>query len=535
MLTVSGLHVPISVEDDALQAVIAEKLRISREEIRSYRILRKSIDARKKQDIYFNEQVAVSLTTDLERRLILRGDHSVAPYHQTAKTDLPTGTEPVRGRIIVVGLGPAGLFAAYRLAEYGFRPLVIERGRPIGERTVDVNTFWQSGLLDENSNVMFGEGGAGTFSDGKLTTRIKDPRAEHVLDVFIEHGAPEEIRYLAKPHIGTDRLRGIVSELRKRIEALGGEVRFSSCLVGLEQADGTLTAARIRSERGEETVPCSALVLAIGQGARDTYRMLLNRGVQMQPKPFAIGVRVEHPQTLVDRSQYGAYAGDPRLGAAEYRLTARSGDRGVYTFCMCPGGYVVASSSGRGQVVVNGMSNYARDGENANAAIVVQVGQQDFGTDPLAGVRYCEKLERDAFLAGGGDYCAPASRIADFLAHGKPHAFGSVKPTYRPGVRAVDLWECLPEPIARGIANGILDFAEHLRGFDLQDGVLTAVESRTSAPVRINRTEEGESVSLCGLYPVGEGAGYAGGIVSAAVDGLRAAEKLIAKYRAPGV
>lgn len=283
----------------------------------------------------------------------------------------------------------------------------------------------------------------------------------------------------------------------------------------------------------EEQVPCSALVLATGQGARDTYRMLFDAGIAMQPKAFAVGVRVEHPQSVVDRAQYGALAGDPRLGAAEYHLAARNGTRGVYTFCMCPGGVVVASSSGPEQVVTNGMSDYARAGENANAAIVVQVGPDDFGSAPLDGVRFCERLEREAFLAGGRSYHAPASRIADFLEKRAPHGFGGVRPTYQPGVVPVSLWDALPPFVAEGVAGGIRAFSGQLRGFDMADGVLTAVESRTSAPVRITRTELGESVSLSGVYPVGEGAGYAGGIVSAAVDGLRAVERIIEKYRVP--
>lgn len=533
MLIVSELHVPLAAAEEALAAHVAGRLCIPEREVRSIRILRKSLDARKKQDIHFQMQVVVSLEPALEKRLLQRGDIRISPYRPAETTSLRHGKETPHGRIAVAGLGPAGLFAAYLLAEHGYRPLVIERGRPVEERAADVDRFWRGGPLAPDSNVMFGEGGAGTFSDGKLTTRIKDPRADSVLRILAAHGAPEEIVYLARPHIGTDRLRSVVSALRRKIEALGGEVRFSTRLCGLERADDALCALRVQCGGTEERIPCAALVLATGQGARDTYRMLLDAGVSMQPKAFAVGVRAEHPQAMIDRVQYGALAGDPRLGAAEYRLTARSGARGVYTFCMCPGGSVVASSSAPQQVVVNGMSDYARDGKNANAAIVVQVGPEDFGMDPLDGVLFCERLERDAFLAGGGNFCAPASRIADYLERRTPRSFGGVQPTYRPGVAPVSLWDCLPEVVAAGVADGIRAFSRSLRGYDLPDGVLTAVESRTSAPVRISRTECGESLSLPGLYPVGEGAGYAGGIVSAAVDGVRAAERIIGKYCVP--
>ena len=533
MPLVTDFRVPLGTPDEELPALAAARLRVPAHAVCAITILRKSLDARKKQDIHFQLQVAVTLAPAQEIRVLQRGDAGIRRFAPEVPAPVAQGTEEPRGRILVAGLGPAGLFAAYCLAQQGYQPLVVERGRPVSERTADVQRFWSGGALDPESNVMFGEGGAGTFSDGKLTTRIKDPRAASVLRVLVEHGAPAEIAYLAKPHIGTDRLRLVVSHLRQKIEAMGGEVRFSTTLCGLEQDGGTLSGVRVKCGGREERIPCAALVLAIGQGARDTYRMLFHAGVAMQPKAFAVGVRVEHPQAMIDRAQYGALVGDPRLGAAEYRLTARSGSRGVYTFCMCPGGYVVASSSGEQQVVVNGMSDYARDGQNANAAIVVQVGPEDFGDGPLDGVRFCERLERQAFSAGGGTYAAPASRIDDFLSHHMPRSFGSVTPTYRPGVMPADLWACLPEPVAAGVAAGIRGFAAQLRGFDLPDGVLTAVESRTSAPVRIMRSATGESVSWPGLYPVGEGAGYAGGIVSAAVDGMRAAERIISRFCTP--
>ena len=439
------------------------------------------------------------------------------------------GTKEPEGRIVVVGLGPAGLFAAWTLAKHGYRPLVIERGKPIDERVKDVHRYWSGSIRepDPDSNVAFGEGGAGTFSDGKLTTRIRDPHIDGVLKTLIDCGAPEEIGYLAKPHIGTDRLRETVHTLRSRIEQAGGEVRFSTTLKDFRTLDGRIS--HVLLAHGETTVwePCAALILAIGHGARDTARILFDKGVSMAPKAFAIGVRAEHPQSLINQSQYGPMANHPRLGAAEYRLTAKSGERGVYTFCMCPGGQVVASASGPEQVVVNGMSNFARDGKNANAAVVVQITPDDFGTHPLDGLRYLDRLERETFRLGGADGCAPASTVGAFLRDEVSKPSQSVSPTYRPGVRYTRLSDCLPDFTAAGIRNGIRAFGRQLKGYDMEEAVLTAIESRTSSPLRILRDEGMESVTHKGLYPVGEGAGYAGGIVSAAVDGVKAAETVM--------
>ena len=531
MIQINDIRVPYLDAEAEWKKYAAKICRVREEDLKSARILKKSLDARKKQDIVYLMSVAVSMDPKKEKRVLGCGDSRIQLYATPAPEEIPIGTESLRGRAVVVGLGPAGLFCAYTLARYGYRPLVIERGRPISERVRDVEGFWSGAGLDPESNVMFGEGGAGTFSDGKLTSRSKDARGMEVLRIFKEHGAPEEIEYLAKPHIGTDKLRGIVSAMRESIERMGGEVRFSCRLEQILREGNRLTGVRICRNGRTETEPCDALVLAIGQGARDTYRMLLASGVSMQPKPFAVGCRIEHPQEMINTIQFGNAVAAKQLGAAEYRLTGRSGDRGVYTFCMCPGGKVVGSSSGKEQVVVNGMSDYARDAENANAAIIVQVGPEDFGTDPLSGVTYAERLERDAFLLGGGDFRAPASRVDDFLAGRKSGAFGNVLPSYRPGVCPADLSRCLPDYVAEGIRDGILAFSRQMKGYDLADAVLTAVESRSSSPVRILRDEDGESVSVRGIYPVGEGAGYAGGIVSAAIDGMRAAERIIRRYR----
>lgn len=534
MLLLRDLRAPLDVDEAALAQLAAQALHVPAREVRSVRLVRRALDARKKQDIHLRLHLLAALDPALEASLLKRGLPHVAPCPAQEAVEPIAGSETPRGRIAVAGLGPAGLFAAWLLARQGYRPLVIERGRPVEERAADVERFWAGGALLAESNAMFGEGGAGTFSDGKLTSRSKDPRADTVLRVLAEHGAPEEIRYLAKPHIGTDRLRTVVRSLRRQIESLGGEVRFSARLDGLAvDGAGALSSILVHGGAAGERIPCAALVLAIGQGARDTYRMLHSLGVAMEPKPFAVGVRVEHPQPLIDRAQFGALAGDPRLGAAEYRLTARAQDRGVYTFCMCPGGVVVQTACAPEQSAVNGMSCYARDGENANAAVVVQVRPEDCGMGALDGVAFCERLERAAFLAGGGGGLAPAERLADFLAHTAPCAFGAVRPTCRPGVAPANLWDCLPPFVAQGVAQGLTAFAAQLRGFDLPDAVLTAVESRTSAPLRIVRGADMESVSHPGLYPVGEGAGYAGGIVSAAIDGLRAAERIIGRFAPP--
>ncbi len=424
----------------------------------------------------------------------------------------------------VVGLALGGGLMA------GLRPIVLERGKCAEERKADVRRFWTGGALDPESNAMFGEGGAGAFSDGKLTTRIKDPLCDEVLRTLVRFGAPADTAVEAKPHIGTDKLTGIISAIRMEIERLGGEVRFGTALGGLVCADGRLVAVRAKTASGEETITCSACVLAVGQNADDTYRMLFAAGLEMTAKPYAVGVRIEHPRELIDRSQYGAHMDNPRLGAAEYRFADRSGDRGVYTFCMCPGGKVIACSNEDGRVIVNGMSEHARNARNSNAAIVVQVDEKDFPQGPLGGLAFREKLERAAFVAGGSGYKAPASTLGAFLAGVRPYGWGAVESSYAPGVTLCDLNALLPVLLAQGIRDAALAFGRKLRGFDMDDAVLTAIESRTSAPVRIVRDELGQATRVKGLYPCGEGAGYAGGIVSAAVDGMRAAERIMALY-----
>lgn len=527
-ILIRNIRREIDLSDEAFAAACRKRWGIPHGDPMRLRIVRQALDARKKDDIVFVVHAEVTVQKQLATRLLADRKLDAERIAPQKEEPLVFGTERAMGRIVVAGLGPGGLFAAWQLAQNGYRPLVIERGKPIDERVKDVEAYWDGGALDPESNVAFGEGGAGTFSDGKLTTRIRDRHIEGVTQALIACGAPEEIAYLAKPHIGTDRLRTVVKTMRETIERLGGEVRFSTKLTGLCVKDGTLKEITVESGGRRETIPCAALVLAIGQGARDTYRMLFSSGVAMAPKAFAVGVRAEHPQEWINKSQYGTLWAHPRLGAAEYRLTGKSGARGVYTFCMCPGGRVVASASDRGQIVVNGMSDYARDGENANAAVVVQVGPEDFGTHPLDGLRFSERLETEAFRLGDGT--APACTVGDFLNRAQTKRFGAVRPTYRPAVQGANLWECLPPFVAQGIADGLTAFGRQLKGYDAKDAVLTAVESRTSSPLRILRGENRQSVSCAGLYPVGEGAGYAGGIMSAAVDGRHAAEAVMRRF-----
>lgn len=531
-LLITDMKVPVQAGEKELPAIIAGQFHIPTESVRALRLVRQSLDARKKQDIHFLVSALVTLDASAEGKLLKRGDARVKPYEAPSDYTLVRGKEQPRGRIAVAGLGPAGLFAAYFLAREGYRPLVLERGSDIERRKEDVRRFWSGGEIDPNSNVMFGEGGAGTFSDGKLTTRIKDARAAVALETLKRFGAPEDIVYQAKPHIGTDLLRRVVKAMREEIVALGGEVRFGARLEDIRLQDGALRAITVKQGGQEERTECAALILATGQAARDTYEMLFNKGLTLLPKSFAVGVRIEHPQELIDRAQFGALAGHPRLGAAEYRLAGKSGARGVYTFCMCPGGYVVGAASGPGEVVVNGMSDRARDGENANAAVIVQVGPEDFGSGPLDGVRFQREIEQRAYAAGlkTGAYFAPAQRLEDFMRGTATKAFGEVTPSYRPGVYPTRLDTVLPPFIAEGIRDGIAAFSRQLAGYGLPDAVLTAVESRTSSPVRILRDLYGEAEGARGVFPVGEGAGYAGGIVSAAVDGMHAAERVASRY-----
>ncbi|KJR98874.1 MAG: hypothetical protein VR68_10095 [Peptococcaceae bacterium BRH_c4a] len=534
MIRVNDIKLPIDAgEREAIRKELVRRLKVLEREIIDFKIFRRSVDARNKTNkedvIYFVYTVDVLLAD--EARVLARskdGRMSVTPdlvYHYVTPGQLK-----MEGRPVVVGSGPAGLFAALILAEMGYSPLVLERGGDVNSRTEAVDRFWKTGVLDTECNVQFGEGGAGTFSDGKLTTLIRDRRCRKVLEELVLSGAPEEILYINKPHVGTDILKGVVKNIRGKIIKLGGEFRFN-CLV---------TDIPIRSGRVEGVVvndsavmiAAGAVILAIGHSARDTFGMLYERGVTMTPKAFSMGVRVEHPQGLIDKAQYKRLAGHEKLGAADYKLVYhdKSG-RSCYTFCMCPGGVVVAAASESGGVVTNGMSLYARDGKNANSALLVGITPDDFASrHPLAGIELQRKWERKAFMLGGGNYMAPAQLVGDFLKGRPTSALGSVTPSYTRGVIPADLSLCLPSHVVATIKKAITDFDSKLKGFAYPEAVLTGVETRSSSPVRINRNEEYQS-SVGGLYPAGEGAGYAGGIISSAADGIRVAEAIVAKYR----
>lgn len=523
-------NIILSIEDDIseVKKKAAKKLNISEKDFKSFKILRESIDARKKNSIKFSYSVLIEC--DNESKIIAHTDDKDIKTEETNFNEhFDYGMEKLEHRPVIIGMGPAGMFAGLLLAENGYKPLIIERGEDVDKRTETVQKFWNKGKLDTESNVQFGEGGAGTFSDGKLTTRIKDKRCNFVIQKFVDFGAPEEIIYSGKPHIGTDILKDVVKNIRKRIIELGGEIRFKSKMEDIISKNCNIEAIRVNG--GE--IPCEALILAIGHSSRDTYEMLYKNNIIMAVKPFAVGVRIEHSQSMIDESQYGRYAGNPKLKAADYRLTytSKTSGRAVYSFCMCPGGRVVAAASENKRLVTNGMSYYKRDMENANSAIVVSVRENDFdGKTPLKGMQFQRKYEEMAYNLGGGDYIAPIQLAGDFLKDKVSKKIGSIIPSYKPGYEFRDLRKCLPPYIINSLKEGILNFNCKIKGFASYDAVLTGIETRTSSPVRIERDDTLQSISLKGLYPAGEGAGYAGGIISAAVDGLKAAENIMKKW-----
>ena len=519
MIRISNLPLPVDGDLEQLRRKAARLLGLRPALVRDLTLVRQSIDARKKTDVHY--VCTVELSADHEEDLVRRANRKNIALFQRQPYVFPAAARTSPLPPVVVGMGPAGLFAALFLARAGLAPIVLERGRPVEQRAADVAAFWSSGVLDPLSNVQFGEGGAGTFSDGKLTTGTHDGRISAVLEALVEHGAPEDILWSHKPHIGTDVLRQVVKRIRAELLARGCDVRFEHRLTGLRQKDGRLTGLTVAAPGGPYDLEADALVLAPGHSARDTFRMLFEAGVPMEQKPFAIGVRIEHLQRDIDRAQYGPSAGHPALPPAEYKLNAPTPDgRGVYTFCMCPGGRVINASSEPGGVNVNGMSRHARDGRNANAAVLVGVRPDDFGGEhPLAGVYLQRRIEQAAFRCAGGALRAPCQRVGDFLA-GRPSAsLGSVAPTYLPGVTPGDMRAFLPEFITDDLRLALPKLGQRLKGFDHPDALLTGPETRSSAPVRILRNPRRES-AIAGLYPLGEGAGYAGGIVSAAVDGL---------------
>ncbi len=490
---------------------------------------KRSVDARKKKDIRLVYTVAARFSEPRHVPCVSHGAIRISPL-QEEKLDIVTGSEKTAYPPLVVGMGPAGLFAALLLAENGYAPVVIDRGDPVSERILCHERFVRFGILDSESNIQFGAGGAGTFSDGKLLTRINDPRISYVLQRFCDFGAPEEILVSAKPHIGTDLLTGIVDRMLTRIAGLGGTVHYRCRLDGIRRLpDGGLLACT-----GGGEIACSAVILAPGHSARDTYDMLMRDGIEIIAKPFSVGVRIEHLQEHIDRTLYGSFAGHPKLGRGEYHLSDTTSGRGVYTFCMCPGGQVVAAASEEGGVVVNGMSNYARNGKNANSAVAVSVRLSDFNGTPEGAIAFQRSLEQTAYLAGGGDYSAPIQTVGDFLAcrHGSEPT--DVIPTYRNGaVKLADMNAVLPGFVAAELRRGLLSFERKLPGFASSSAILSGVETRTSAPVRILRNENMTATQNDRIYPCGEGAGYAGGITSAAVDGIRAALAFMRRF-APG-
>ena len=528
MLRLNELKLPLEHSPAALRAAILVRLKVKDSELLSFTIFKRSHDARKKNNLLLIYSVDVELIDEAAVLQRCADDRHLLPTPDMAYRFVAQAPTDLPHRPLVVGFGPCGIFAALVLAQMGFKPIVLERGKAVRERTKDTWGLWRKSELNPESNVQFGEGGAGTFSDGKLYSQIKDPKhyGRKVIAEFIKAGAPEEISYVAKPHIGTFRLVGVVETMRHEIERLGGEVRFQQRVTDVLLEDGHIRGVRLASG---ETLRSDHVILALGHSARDTFEMLHARGVFMEAKPFSIGFRIEHPQSLIDMARLGVNAGNKLLGAADYKLVhhAKNG-RSVYSFCMCPGGTVVAATSEIGRVVTNGMSQYSRDERNANAGIVVGITPADYpggeAGGVLAGVELQRQLESRAYALGGGTYAAPAQLVGDFLQGVASSDVGSVEPSYKPGVHWTDLQPSLPDYAIHAMREALPEFDKQIKGFAMSDAVLTGVETRTSSPIRMTRGEDGQSLNIKGLFPAGEGAGYAGGILSAGVDGIKVGE-----------
>ncbi len=528
MIRINELKLPLDCEESELKVLAAKKLRIAPEAVTSFEILKKAVDSRKKDNVHFVYNIAVSVE-GREESIIRRCSSSGVSAYQREEYTMPEIRRTSTLRPVIAGFGPAGFFAGLILARAGFRPLIVERGSDVDRRVKDVKGFWENRILNTESNVQFGEGGAGTFSDGKLTTGIKDPLCMKVLEELVSHGAPEEIMYSSTPHIGTDRLPGVVKAIRKEIESLGGEVRFNTKLTDIIIANGSVQGVTIKPEgKSQEDIETDTLLLCIGHSSRDTLEMLHSKGFNMMQKPFSVGVRIEHPREMIDKSQYGTFAGHPKLGAAVYKMACHpEHGRGAYTFCMCPGGTVVAAASEENMCVVNGMSEYARNGENSNSAILVGIEPSDFESEhPLAGIALQRKIESAAFEQAGSDYSCPCQSVGDFLEGKASSGLPGVKATCPTGVTPGDITKVLPSKVTNTMRDAIVKMDRMLSGFALPGAALTAPESRSSSPVRILRNDILQS-NIRGVYPCGEGAGYAGGIVSAAVDGIKCAHAVL--------
>jgi uncharacterized FAD-dependent dehydrogenase len=532
MLRITELRLPLEHAPEALNAAIAKRLSIAPGDIKRVTLFKRSHDARKPSALMFIYTVDIDVANEDTLLKKFAGDPKITATPDTSYHFVGQAPATLKSRPVIVGFGPCGIFAALILAQMGFRPIVLERGKAVRERTQDTWGLWRKNVLNPESNVQFGEGGAGTFSDGKLYSQIKDPRhlGRKVLEEFVKAGAPAEILYVAKPHIGTFRLVGMVETMRHEIEELGGEIRFQQRVSGLDIENGKVRGVQLASG---EKIATAHVVLALGHSARDTFETLHEQGVFMEAKPFSVGFRIEHPQSLIDKARLGPNAGNPLLGAADYKLVHHATNgRAVYSFCMCPGGTVVAATSEPNRVVTNGMSQYSRNERNANAGIVVNVDPADYGGDAnnplaaLAGIEFQRQLESRAFELGGGTYDAPAQLVGDFLAGRPSTQLGAVEPSYKPGVHLTDLATALPPYVIEAMREALPAFGRQIRGFDMADAVLTGVETRTSSPLRITRGDDCQSVNVQGLYPAGEGAGYAGGILSAGVDGIKVAEAL---------
>ncbi|WP_375503400.1 NAD(P)/FAD-dependent oxidoreductase [uncultured Nostoc sp.] len=525
MLRLTEVKLPLDHPEDEIKTAILKKLQITDEDLISYSIFKRSYDARKKGEISLVYILDVETTQETHLLKRLKKDPHVIATPDMSYRPVAQAPSNLAIRPIIIGTGPSGLFAGLMLAQMGFRPIILERGKQVRDRTVDTFNFWKKKSdFNPESNVQFGEGGAGTFSDGKLYSQVKDPQhyGRKVLTELVNAGASPEILYINKPHIGTFKLVGIVQSMRAKIESLGGEIRFQSRVEDINIENGQVRGVTLANG---EYIASDYVVLAVGHSARDTFQMLFDRGVYIEPKPFSIGFRIEHPQYLIDQCRFGAQAGHKLLGAADYKLVHHcQNGRSVYSFCMCPGGLVVAAASEPGRVVTNGMSQYSRNERNANSAIVVGITPEDYPGNALAGIDFQRRLEERAFELGGGTYEAPGQLVGDFLNHRPSTAFGIVKPSYTPGVHLGDLSQSLPDYAIAAIREALPAFDKQIKGFAMDDAVLTGVETRTSSPIRIKRKEDYQSLNTVGLYPAGEGAGYAGGILSAGIDGIKVAE-----------